>query len=132
MMVRWSLVRWGSGECQSNVRLTSNLNLSLTLVDVKLIMILSTFIHWFYSFVKYVSPIFDDTFYVQNYKHFVDRTKWEKIQRFNFVWDHHFVNLKVKWINQFLEALGKQTFFHANSSEFSPSLFLYHWMKPKK
>ena len=31
------VVRWGSGECQVNVRWTSNLNLSLTLVDVKLV-----------------------------------------------------------------------------------------------
>ena len=31
------MVRWGSGEGQWNVRWTSNLNLSLTLVDVKLV-----------------------------------------------------------------------------------------------
>ena len=30
-------VRWGSGECQLNVRWISNLNLSLTLVDVKVV-----------------------------------------------------------------------------------------------
>ena len=33
------MVRRGSGECQVNVRCTSNLNLSLTLVDVKLVSI---------------------------------------------------------------------------------------------
>ena len=36
----------------------------------KQIMILSTFIHWFYSFVEYVRYFIRH--YVQNYKHFVD------------------------------------------------------------
>ena len=98
----------------------------------KQMMILSTFIHWFYSFVEYVRYFM--ILYIQNYKHFFLNGKWEKIQRFNFVWDHHFVNLKIKWIiNQFLKAyMEKQTFFHENSSEFSPSFFLNHLMKTKK